>query len=197
MKQFNISNRRYYWLTAASIYLIFHYLILSLNWTRKTFDFVLSEDFNFMNVLLILSTCIVFLTFISYFSFYALRTLKGLSITLIFLEIFTQTILSLLHLPDIAYNSITGLTIVLYVIWLVLVIRLDMTKFQAINSLKLYAKMHLLALLLTVIFTVLMSWTDFPALFAPHFFFLILPYFAMLRFAGGLRNSADTQTAST
>src|SRR5690349_19778679 len=100
MTHFNISNRRYYILTAASIYLIFHYLILSLTWTRKTFDFVLSSDFNLMYVLLILSSCVVFLTFISYFSFYDLRLLKGLSVCIIFLELFTLTIPSLVGLPD-------------------------------------------------------------------------------------------------
>jgi hypothetical protein len=197
MTKFYINNRRYYLLTAASIYLIFHYLVIGLTWTRKTFDFVLSNDFNVLNVLLILALCIVYLTFISYFSFYNLRTLKGLSVSIIFLELFIQTVPYVLNFSDIAINSLTTVTLILAVIWLVLVLRLDTAKFQAVNSLKLYAKMWGLSLLLTVTFTVLMGWTDFPALFAPHYFFSLLPYFAILKFAGGLRNRTDIQTAST
>ncbi|MBL7901132.1 MAG: hypothetical protein JNK73_03985 [Bacteroidia bacterium] len=197
MTHFSISNGRYYMLTSASIYLIFHYLTLSLDWTRKNFEFILSNDFNFMNVLLILSSCVVFLTFISYFSFYDLRLLKGLSICIVFLELIYLTIPSLLGLPDIANDILAAATNVLYIIWVFLVLRLDRTKFPAAKSFKLFAKMWLLALILTATFTFLMGWTDFPALFAPHYFFLTLPYFALLKLAGRLRNRTELQPAST
>lgn len=197
MTHFHIPNRRYYILTTACAYLIFHYLFLGLNWTRNSFEFLTSPNFNFMNVALTLSLCVVYLTFIRYFSFYNLGTLKWISVSIIWGEILNQTHPNLVELPEVISTSLRIAIVVLEIILMILILRLDSTAYRAANFLKLFAKMWFLAIVLAVLFTILIGWTGFPPLFIPYSLFLLLPYFAILKFAGRLRGQEDTQTANT
>lgn len=194
MKEFSISNKRYFLLILSILYLLFNSMVHGLRWAMEKLSFLSTEGFDFMNAILILCVCMIYLVLIEYFSFYELRLLKWLSLTILILEFAHQIVRYLLpQLNDVGMNLINTSNLVIQVIWTILVLRQTKKEHTGSRMLKIYAWVSILAFCLCVLFFVVTIYF-FPSKFYVNTFFLFLtmPYFVLLKFAGQIRANEVT-----
>jgi hypothetical protein len=193
---FQISNRRYIWFVVSILFILSYYVVVGLRWSGND-NFIWNDGFDWVDAVYFLTHCMVSLVFISYFSYYNLRFLKWLTVLLLAVGMINEPLRFIPGAPEILVMVLSYTSTIMFLLWMVAVLRLKAPLYTGGYLLKWYSITWLCAFALSVMFTVVTVSHYVSLPFKPHLLPLAMPYFVLLRFAGVLRSRADVQEAGS